>query len=258
MNIPVSQRIVEITLEANGGKHWCGNSTAPYFLVRDASNTFLLELVKKQGGNTCVEVKRNDTLDVTDFTDVTLINPHDVEVIVKYQLADVPIGRQNDELDVTGAVDVNEIKEPITVDVINSPVNIGEMPPVEIESLPAVDINGEVNVNVKTMPDAPLDVNVAGGSLEVSNVIEVKPEDRNMKLVKSGFGYTTFDQYTKQISGGNYDTVIMIADKNNTGSVWISGFIELEAGEHFIMPGAHFTADGEEGDRLYYGGTQPW
>lgn len=255
--IPVSQRIVETTI-ASKERYVVGNNTAPYFLVRDASNTVLLELERSKGGVVRVEVKRNDTLEINDFSSVALINPHDVEVVIHYQLADIPIGRQNDELDVTGAVDVNEIKEPVTVDVINSPiklesdttVNIGEMPPIEIDS--------DASIKVSELPPVEFadDVEL---SIDSSSRVFVVPLRYLSQTVQASdvitFGSAWWDtgalDMTTQPNGSGW---IACAPLENKDPIFLFGAFPVYPGERIVgwFDAMRVNASGTEGDKVQF------
>ncbi len=271
------QNIITKTFKA-GEKLTTG--AASLLLVRDCSHTIGFKAQKKHVIITPVELKKNDVVSVGGFDVVELFNHHDIDVTVKYQLSDVPINTQSDAVSVTGAVEVNSIKEPVNVgnfpskqdvDVKNfpaiqkvgfdgeQPVSVGNFPAkqdVDVKNFPAiqkVSFDGEQSINVGNFPSKQ-DVDVknfpAVQKVQIENH-QATQEVTQKPTTCTGLGDIALDGTVQSIAENtNRKSVIIQANEANVAVCLVMG-LRLMAGGVLTLPASNaISIQGAAGDSL--------
>lgn len=217
-----------------------------FLIIREASQTLIL----RGDGLRPLEVERGDTVNVAGFGDLELYNHHDNSVHVEYQVADVVVSTKLTSTAIDGGVMVSEIVDPIVVSRVQEPVSIDgtvevsfDAPvmvskieePVRIDGTVAVSldepvtIDGEVSVNVKSLPPIQPMAITQGSTIELSGEPFVVPENPLRRLL------------------------IMQADANNSADILVHGLLKMPAGAVVSLPASNMVMiEGAAGDVIRY------
>ncbi|OCH17865.1 hypothetical protein [Aliivibrio logei] len=148
------QNIVRETLQVG---EITRTGAAKYLLMRDASNSISVQLDTLEP----IEIKKNDVVLIEGCTTVIFKNHHSSATTIEYQLTDVAINAQSDEVSINGSVNVNEILTPVVISHVektvlvsldDEPLNINNFPSEfsvnNLNELESVLNNQRVTVNV--------------------------------------------------------------------------------------------------------------
>ncbi|MEZ8619094.1 hypothetical protein AB6D33_24920 [Vibrio splendidus] len=214
-----------------------------FFILREASQSIILQ------GDTLrpVELERGDVVDVSQFNELTLTNAHTTSLHVEYQVADVEVRIRTASTAINGALDINAVHSPITIDRIQEPfdvqVHIPEVevniPDVQVE-IPDVNVSLPEAIQVGNFPTVQ-QVEVTNPSLDTAPELHALPT-----LVISG---------PQSIEANpNRKGLIVIAPESNTGTILVAGFIPIKAGGSATLPSSNsITVTGNDNDALQIG-----
>lgn len=91
-----------------------------YFILRQASQSVILK-----GDNLRpVELVRGDVVDVSNFDELDIYNPNATSVHVEFQVADVEVRIRTASTSIDGALEVNEIHNPVEISRIQEEVQV--------------------------------------------------------------------------------------------------------------------------------------
>ncbi|PMO52550.1 hypothetical protein [Vibrio splendidus] len=201
------------TLSANGSVRFNAGQAGKYLIIREASNTLML----RGDALRPVEIERGDTVDITQFDELELMNLHSTFVTVEYQISDIPIVTRAQKVSVDNQIVVSEISRPLT-----------------IESMPEVTLQGTSKVSVVSMP-----------------AIETTTEKINL----SGLPDKSMTGSVISIDANEKRTAVMLqAGIDNVEPVIVQGCLRLYAGGMLTIPSTlAVTMTGASGDVVYCG-----
>ncbi|MEZ9063857.1 MULTISPECIES: hypothetical protein [unclassified Vibrio] len=201
------------TLSANGSVRFNAGQAGKYLIIREASNTLML----RGDALRPVEIERGDTVDITKFDELELMNLHSESVTVEYQISDIPIVTRAQKVSVDNQIVVSEISRPLTIESMPE-VALAGTPTVSITSMPAIETT-TAKMNLSDLPDASM----------TGSVISI---DANEKRT----------------------AVMLQAGIDNVEPVIVQGCLRLYAGGMLTIPSTQaVTMTGLTGDVVYCG-----
>ncbi|PTO84112.1 hypothetical protein [Vibrio splendidus] len=201
------------TLSANGSVRFNAGQAGKYLIIREASNTLML----RGDALRPVEIERGDTVDITKFDELELMNLHSEPVTVEYQISDIPIVTRAQKVSVDNQIVVSEISRPLTIESMPE-VALAGTPTVSITSMPAIETT-TAKMNLSDLPDASM----------TGSVISI---DANEKRT----------------------AVMLQAGIDNVEPVIVQGCLRLYAGGMLTIPSTQaVTMTGLTGDVVYCG-----
>ncbi|MEZ9191573.1 hypothetical protein AB4133_19955 [Vibrio sp. 10N.286.52.F8] len=201
------------TLSANGSVRFNAGQAGKYLIIREASNTLML----RGDALRPVEIERGDTVDITKFDELELMNLHSEPVTVEYQISDIPIVTRAQKVSVDNQIVVSEISRPLTIESMPE-VALAGTPTVSITSMPAIETT-TAKMNLSDLPDASM----------TGSVISI---DANEKRT----------------------AVMLQAGIDNVEPVIVQGCLRLYAGGMLTIPSTlAVTMTGASGDVVYCG-----
>lgn len=230
------QNIIKETIKAGKSIRTGG---ARYLLIRNASNSITLQLDTFEP----VEIKKNDVVLTEGCTTVILSNHHSSEVELEYQITDISINTQSDSIAINGAINVNEIIEPVVISHVQSAV------PVVLD---------DKTVTVDNWPKG----------FEVDNPVEIAnfPKVQKVEITNSQTGSggaaaspPILNPLTQIVLHGEKTIpanpkrkgLIVIAPETNSSQIIIAGFIPMKPGATSTIPASNaLLVTGTSGDVL--------
>ncbi|KPM01371.1 hypothetical protein [Vibrio splendidus] len=208
------------TLSAGESIQFNAGQAGKYLIIREASHTLLLR------GDTLrpTEIGRGDTVDITRFDELELVNHQTESVTVEYQVADIPIITKSQKIDINNSVAISEILTPITVNKIQEPLKVSA-----------------VQAEVKTR--------IQNDRLTVEKLADLY----TLQKIDTGLLDLTGDE--QSIVGNEERKGLFIqASKENEHPVLVQGFIEVVAGGHVLIQSIQVVMlEGVAGDTVRLG-----
>ncbi len=220
------QRIITKTF-APGERVKTHTGTANVLVIRDCSASIGVAAYQLSNQVSQIEVKRNDSVPISQYEEVELFNPYQTDITVKYQFSDIDIKvRSSADVDL-GMVDVHAVREPIRIEGA-------------LNALPVVNTNPLKLPEVfETRPELP-DV------FKVQSV-ESAPEVHALSVI-------TIDGAKNIPANLKRKGVIVCAPKTNQDVVTVAGFIPVYAGASVTIPATNaLSVTGSKGDVLNVG-----
>lgn len=188
--------------------------TGKFFILREASQSIILKGDKMRP----VELERGDVVDVSQFDELEITNHHPTSVHVEYQVADVEVRIRTASTAINGALDINEVHTPITINRIQEPldVQVGNFP-----TLQKVEITNHQHESVPRLNMLP-------------QIVIDGPQTIAANLQRKG--------------------LIVIALESNTDTVMVADFIPIKPGGSATLPASNsLTITGRDNDILNVG-----
>ncbi|WP_367989830.1 hypothetical protein AB2S62_21720 [Vibrio sp. NTOU-M3] len=216
-----------------GSKSFNAGQAGKFFILREASQSIILRGDKLRP----VELERGDVVDVSQFDELEIYNHNKTSVHVEYQVADVEVRIRTASTAINGALNINEVQSPITIDRIQEPLDIAV-------SIPDVQVN---------IPDvkATLPGEVTIGNFPSKQRVELA----NAKTQSLGMFSFTTDKLTQTITAKTARKMLIFqAPKTNQGDVLLGGFFNLPAGGVVGFEASNaFSIKGINGDSVTVG-----
>ncbi|PMM76258.1 hypothetical protein BCT47_16660 [Vibrio splendidus] len=199
------------TISAGESIQFNAGQAGKYLIIREASNSLML----RGDALRPTEIGRGDTVDITRFDELELVNHQTESVTVEYQVADIPIITKSQKIDINNSVAISEILTPITV--------------------------SAVQAEVKTR--------IQNDTLTVEKLADL------YTLQKVDTGYLDLTGDEQSIAGNEERKGLFIqASQDNDRSVLVQGFIEVVAGGHvLIKSNKAVMLEGLAGDKVRLG-----
>jgi len=236
------------TLEPNQSLSFNAGQAGKFLILRESTHDLLL----RGDALRPTEIQRGDTIDVTEFDELTLENQHDQAVTFEYQISDVPILTQAQKVDVTNAVVVHEVQRPVSV------VDIQRVVKTEIQNrlLNVEVVNDNLNVNASIQGAIQAEINNALLNVHVDNeTLSVTPSVTHYTYSAVGDSPFGLDGSVQTIDAKEERKALFLqAPDSNKKPVLVQGFLEIRPGGHVsLKTNQAVTVKGTTGERLRVG-----
>ncbi|NOH21455.1 hypothetical protein [Vibrio cyclitrophicus] len=235
------------TISAGESIQFNAGQAGKYLIIREASHTLLLR------GDTLrpTEIGRGDTVDITRFDELELVNHQTESVTVEYQVADIPIITKAQKIDINNSVAISEILTPITVKKVQEPLKVSAI---------QAEVKTRIQNDTLTVSKVQEPLKVSAIQAEVKTriqndtlTVEKLPDLYTLQKVDTGLLDLTGDE--QSIAGNEERKGLFIqASKENEHPVLVQGFIEVVAGGHVLIQSIQVvTLEGVAGDTVRLG-----